>query len=135
MGRNNVAQLMGKEVFIAIRDGAGTGSQLDPLNGSTPTALDTILADPALAGATIHFGPGLFRTRGFNGARSTVVVRSRQRWMGAGMYSTTLQLVDGVPKPGFPTDRLAVVGAQPWVDGFEISDLTLDANLSRQPKV
>src|SRR5688572_18139755 len=126
---------MGKEIFIAIRDGTGTGTRLDPFNGSTPQALDSVLANPGLAEGTIHFGPGLFRTRGFNGALSTVNVRSKQRWIGAGMYSTTLQLVDGALKPGATTDRLAVVGAQPWLDGFEISDMTLDANIARQPKL
>ena len=34
---------MPQEIYIAIRDGTGDGSRLDPFNGSTDATLDAIL--------------------------------------------------------------------------------------------
>jgi hypothetical protein len=49
------------------------------------------------------------------------------------MYATTLQLIKAVPLPGL-TAAVGPVASDISITNFQISDLTLDANLARQPK-
>jgi hypothetical protein len=133
-----------REIVFAIRrDGVqGAGTSQDPYNGSTPEHLDTILANETLvpANTVVRFGPGIFLTRGFslNVAPGTIIwrIRGGQQLRGAGLGQTTLQLVDYSPyDEEDPANFWAsVVGTEAEVADVEISDMTLDANLSRQPK-
>lgn len=129
-----------KEIYFAIRDDAspGSGTITDPYNGNTPSQLDSVLSDPAKAGTdtSIRFGPGLFRTNGRGGSVNTWFPRSGQRLIGAGMHQTILQLVEAAPAIAGTKDSISAISNDggPAIDGLEISDLTIDVNLDRQPK-
>jgi len=114
----------------------GTGRKDDPFDGSNSVKFDHNLARIATVGMYIRLGPGLFRTFGgdANSHIGSWQPKSRQRITGAGIFQTTLQLIVR-DNPGWENEGYSVIGAnqdQP-IDGFEISDLTLDANVHRQP--
>jgi hypothetical protein len=133
--------------YFAIRDDQeiGTGTADDPFNGSTDLLLDTILANSNLVTTdmTLIFGPGVFRTKGWSMTAPYWTVKSRQRLIGSGMHSTIFQLVkvrppkenDPDPNKNDPAAKVYVIGSGVVpVDGVEISDMTIDVNLARQPK-
>jgi hypothetical protein len=130
-------------VFIAIRndDVIGSGTLENPYNGSNDTRLDGILRDLSKIpeNMTIRFGPGTFRTKGngVNPKEFGFSVRSGQRFIGAGMYQTTIQLVKtaigtNVGQP-YATGEVFTNPGVPVAD-VEISDLTIDCNGWRQPR-
>ena len=128
-----------KEVFIAIRtDGVtGDGTRDNPFDGSTAQKFDQIVAEHTDANTVVRLGPGLFRTEGADIlASNPLVVFTGMRFVGAGMYNTTLRLK--AKEPGGPTPTNArnfgVIGSVGLVDNVEISDLTIDCDLGNQPK-
>jgi len=119
--------LVRPQVWIAIRtDGLpGTGTQLDPYNGSTAAKFDALMSSfrytPNLG---IHLvGPGPFRTY----ANHTWVVRSGWVISGDGIGSTTVQMVGNVAGLHFDVD---VFKSDPSIstDNVTIRDLTVDCN-------
>jgi hypothetical protein len=114
----------------------------DPYNGSTDTRLDNLLLDDSKVPpvAIVRFGPGVFQTKGFGGKASVFQVKDRQRYVGAGVHQTTLQLVkaeaitEGLLARVFIFSTGVTDGQPATVEGLEISSMTLDANLSRQPR-
>jgi hypothetical protein len=80
----------------------------------------------------IHIAPGVFETRGHSGADGPSYgwrLKSGFRIAGAGMGLTTLKLVGAAVR-----DRqYAVFYADTYLDGLEISALTVDCNLEDQP--
>lgn len=118
-----------KDVYISIRtDGeAGSGTQLDPLDGSTAAKLDAIfLSYAAITYVHFHLGPGTFQTNVI-----TRTWRIKVGWVisGEGMYVTTLQAI-GSQAAFFQTQ---VLGDDQSADGSDyatVSDLTLDCNAS-----
>ncbi len=124
------------EVWLSLRqDGAiGSGSAADPYDASSPTLFDDRMNSFGAAGANtrvVHIGPGIFQTRGFGGVSGGWSPRSNWKIVGAGMWQTTLKLVDAPSD----NDLRAPIGC-PYsilVDGFEYSDLSLDGNMGGQP--
>lgn len=141
--------IVGRTVDIAIRsDGrAGSGTPDDPYNGSTADLLDGLLRDlnRISKNMTIRFGPGIFQTRGGAGPEhiSPDVVgwlpQSGQKFIGSGISQTYLQLAkvkmqeseDSPPVVFGQGIPIVGTGSQANIDGFEISDMTLDCNASR----
>ena len=120
-----------KEVWLALRtDGAlGSGSATDPYDASSPTLFDDRM-DSFQTFTTIHLGPGIFQTRGYNGFTGWQA-KSGQRIIGAGMNVTTLKLVEA----SLANILTVAIGvhANNFLSGFEASDFTVDCNLSAQP--
>jgi hypothetical protein len=117
-----------REVWIAVRtdNQSGTGTIVDPYDGSSQVKFDAVVADGTKTPADthIHLGPGTFHTD----AQHTWTVRNGWTVQGTGMYQTIVQ-VDGAP-PSY--------GAQafnnPYNDYREnitIRDLTIDCNWGR----
>jgi hypothetical protein len=116
-----------REVWIAIRtDGnVGTGAISDPYDGSTPAKFDRLMAS-FRPNIRIHLGRGTFQTDWSH------------RWMvkdgwivvGAGMYSTTVQIVGNLS--GHPGTGAAafVTGYNSGADGGVLQDFTIDCNWS-----
>jgi hypothetical protein len=129
------------EVWIAIRtdgpsgDGPfGAGTQNDPYDGSTQAKFDKLMREVVPSQATIRLGPGIFQTKGGAGHNTpgAWLPQGGQKIVGSGMFATTLQFV------GARTDTehvysYSLIGSFDWLDGFEVSDLTLDCNLDGQP--
>ena len=120
-----------KEVWLALRaDGAlGSGSATDPYDASSPTLFDDRM-DSFQTFTTIHLGPGIFQTRGYNGFTGWQA-KSGQRITGAGMNVTTLKVVEA----SLANILTVAIGvhANNFLSGFEVSDITVDCNLSSQP--
>lgn len=127
------------EVWIAQRsDGlAGSGTPNDPYHAGTAAHFDALMS--GLGDYTrVNLGPDVYETTGYSDqATPGWQARLGMKIVGAGIDVTTLKLV----KPGAAiTGMHYAVGhrlatQQPASDGiqadfFEISDLTIDANLS-----
>src|SRR6266511_6031843 len=92
------------------------------------------------ANTTVRLGPGVLETKGFAvHVAGGWVPKSGQRFVGSGIYLTTLKIV-GVSNPypqhsAFATIKLPTDAGNPaqWLDGFEASDFTVDCNLDGQP--
>lgn len=131
---------MKSDVYIALRsDGTGAnanGTIDNPYDGSTDELLDNILKDgnKVPANATIHFGPGVFQTKGFGGLHSVTFIKNGQRLVGSGIGITILQLVRAEPSAPTMATGVWIFGANSAND-VELSDMTLDANAARQPGV
>jgi hypothetical protein len=123
--------------YFAIRDDnlSGSGTQDNPYNGSTDTLLDGVLSNATLItdGMTLIFGPGVFQTKGLGAQAAGWSVRNQTRIIGSGINSTVLQLLGAQPAAS-GTARVAIISSSGIATDVEISDLTLDVNLSRQPK-
>jgi hypothetical protein len=123
-----------REVWICHRtDGGsqtafGSGTLDDPFDGSTAAKVDFIMANRILPGTTVRFGPGTFETHG--GVLVAGWFAKNGRIVGSGMFVTTLKLieVDDIAVP-----RAIVYHGGGALTNFEISDLTLDANIDGQP--
>lgn len=129
---------MSAQVFFAIRDPdeTGTGTEVDPYNGYSQASLDERLAGLSEY-TTIHFGPGVFQTRGLGALATGWRAKSGQRIVGAGMHATVLRLVGAEPEtptPDNPTTDVAPISNTDPVENIEISDMTIDVNLAGQPK-
>jgi hypothetical protein len=121
------------EVWIASRtDGQkGSGTEDDPYDGSSQSALDSLLGTFA-PNTTVHLGPGNFQTQGFaSGVIGGWQPKSGQRILGAGYEQTILKLVNASSSSGLT----AAIGGPStnFLVGFEVSDLAVDCNLAGQP--
>ena len=132
-----------RSVWIAAdrAAGMGSGSEEDPL--STPSAeIFDDLIHQLPAKWTLRLHAGTYFTKGNcsavppGGKGSYWRLRSGQRWLGAGMPRTTLRMVPNEEKARHPHQRWCVLGTDDYahlLDGVEISDLTLDVNMSEMP--
>src|SRR5258707_653423 len=89
--------IIGGEVWLALRSDryAGTGSILDPYDASGPTLFAELL-NSFQPNTLIHLGPGIFQTFGYapNSQNVKWQPSSGQRIIGAGMFATTLKVVN-----------------------------------------
>jgi len=120
-------------IWIAKRtDGiGGSGTLNDPYDGSTATKFDTLMRDVVGINTCVHLGPGTFDTAGYyDGITGTYwQAKSGVRIVGSGIDVTTLKLVNTAAT----TQRVYAIGhplSSSTVDFFEVSDLTVDCNLS-----
>lgn len=87
----------------------------------------------------VRLCPGTFETRGYSSSRNSAswVALPGMKIRGSGMGSTTIKLVGALGTHKY----FSVVGSRGYgygfdtsgASGFEVSDLTLDANISNQP--
>src|SRR5947209_5986050 len=101
--------------------------------------IDKLLRDKLLPSARIQLGPGTFQTRGFaQGDARGFQAQSGWKIVGAGVDATVLQLVGADQADSHyhiigmgiePTGSAPI----PPLQGFEISNLTFDANMDNQP--
>jgi hypothetical protein len=123
---------MSAEVWIAIRtDGyAGSGTVLDPYDGSTLKLFDRLMESVVEANTLIHLGPGIFQTQGWvSGVGGGWKAKSGQKVRGAGIYATVLKLVNATTS----THLTSAISGDNFLRSFEVSDLTIDCNLDGQP--
>src|SRR5438132_1360022 len=102
------------------------GTAEDPFDGSTSAKFDTVMAS-LTANTTIHLGPGTFKT--VVAPSKSWKVLSGWKIISCGMYVTTIQ----ADTSGFGgvTGEVDVINSDSngQVNGFYISDLTVDCNL------
>ena len=116
------------EIWIEARtDGhEGSGTVLDPFDGSEPAKFDAILS-AAQPSTLIHIGVGTFVTRG-------ITLKEGFHLVGRGKELTTIKLADGVQSSDISsTNVVAFWGPPKPLDYIEVRDLTLDANRAGQP--
>jgi hypothetical protein len=149
----SAAALPLREVWIAVRiDGLaddkviGEGTSENPWDGSTALKLDLILRTKIGQNTVIHLGPGIFRTGGARGSLAYEKWRPQSGWKitGSGMYQTTLLLTVYGETGDFDQQGKNVFkgsysysmihSKDSYLDGFEISDVTLDCGLDDQPR-
>jgi hypothetical protein len=121
-------------IWIAVRtDGlSGTGTISDPLNGSPQTQFDALMASFP-ANTIVHLGPGTFITSGYiNDENFGWEVKQGMKISGAGIDVTILKILNADAEEG---DHCYAIGhdLSNKIDYFELSDLTLDCNLSLSP--
>jgi hypothetical protein len=113
-----------REVWIAVRtDGvAGSGTQLDPFDGSTMSKFDALMSSIA-PNTGINLGPGTFRTS----VTKPWSIRSGWVIAGAGLYDTTVQLGGNVSGMHY---GIGCLTSDPNLatDNVVIRDLTCDGN-------
>jgi hypothetical protein len=126
-----------REIWICRRtDGGsallfGSGSSEDPYDGSTADKFDGVMGfiltgGNAILNPVIHIGPGVFETRG----GATAGWFAKNAWIcGSGMFVTTLKLIDVTTSE----ESRAVIATDILLTSFELTDITLDANLAGQP--
>src|SRR5437870_5147557 len=115
------------EFWIAIRtDGyKGTGTEVDPYDGSSPTIFDALM-NSFPPNTTIHLGPGIFQTQGYAaGVSGGWQPKPGQRIVGDGIDETTLKLVNASASA---TSVISAIGgpSSNFLNGFEALDFTLD---------
>src|SRR5438046_1021967 len=108
-----------------------SGTECDPYDGSSQMLLDKLMATFP-PNTTVHLGPGMFVTNGNNGGWAP---KSGQRIVGAGFDETILKLINASSS----ADLTSAIGAPligssapSFLNGFEVSDLTVDCNLAAQ---
>lgn len=136
---------------------SGAFNQLPALSASPSITGASCRLDPYLFDAvmrslpqnvpvTVHLGPGVFQTKGYNYYYRRLVswrILPGMKLRGSGIGVTTLQLVGatyrhthyfifGSPEVDDPTDP-NYPGLPNVADGFEASDMTLDLNIVGQP--
>lgn len=117
------------DIYIADRtDGErGSGTPLNPYDGSTEARFDALIGSLVTKNCTIHLGPGTFQTKGITLAPLSSLI-------GAGLDRTIVQLAP---------DSAVYSGAKQWIirhggnnpSGVAtglVSDLTVDGNIDRQ---
>ncbi len=118
-----------QEIWIAVRTDNvdGTGTQIDPYDGSTMDKFDVIMADRSKTPpyTTIHLGPGTFRTAASDHNKWQV----KSGWVveGAGMYSTTVQMGGSVAGIHYDLEAFKSDCCSS-ADNVIIRDLTVDCN-------
>jgi hypothetical protein len=122
-----------REVWIAKRtDGvAGAGTPNDPYDGSTYQKFDALMA--SFGNYTrINLGPGEYQTHGYAEGAAAWQAKPGMKIIGAGMEATTLKLVGATSSYQYYAVGHDLSASGNWVkaDFFEISDLTIDANLA-----
>ena len=121
------------EVWFSVRnDGiSGSGTYENPFNGATPELFDRNLSGNVDINTTIRLFPGHYLTQGYNGSTDEgVKVRHGQKFIGAGIDNTIIQLVSG----DTIGDHYIVFGnsINDSISGVEISNLTIDCNSENQ---
>jgi hypothetical protein len=103
----------------------------DPFDASSPSLFAAVMNSFG-ENTTIHLGPGIFQTFGFNDDAESIgwAPRSGQRLLGAGMNATVLKVV-GATFTRVLTNAIGNEGhdSRPFISGFEVSDLTIDCNM------
>jgi hypothetical protein len=123
------------EIYIAYRlDGiSGSGTKLDPYDGSTQPKFDSILGTSG--GSTvnsvckIYIGPGTFTTRGF-------AYNVGSQILGSGIDVTIIQLQSGSALTNGQKTEICTVNGNDTtgIDCTTIADLTVDGNFPNQPQ-
>ena len=111
------------------RPTAGSGTQMDPYDGSTATKFDTLMSGASVpANSCVHLGPGIFDTAGYYDGLSGSGFQAKTGWriVGSGIDVTTLRLV--TPATTQRVYAIAHALSSSTVDSFEVSDLTIDCN-------
>lgn len=118
-----------QDVWLAIRtdDATGSGTALDPYNAKSQALFDGIMSTKMAANTTIHLGPGLFQTKGNQTGGWKIL--SGVRLVGSGQSATTLQLVNHQASALNVAIGMDYTSSADFLDGCEISDLSIDANL------
>lgn len=137
-GASNLASVYRIHVWIAKRaDGKpGDGSIIDPYNGSTQDKFDRLMRSFG-PNTTIHLSDDTFQTKG--SLQGTIPladqwrVKSGWKILGSGVGRTILQLVGAEEDNTAYAIILNNVASGGFADDVEVSDLTLDCNLSSQP--
>jgi len=124
-----------REIFVACRtDGKpGLGTSENPFDVHTPDKFDKF-ARKLSPFIVIHLAPGLYFTRGYaEGWPDGWKVKAGQRFIGAGMGNTTVQIVENAQ--GDKTNPAVAFGCDynAQAQYAEVSDLTIDCNLDGQP--
>jgi len=95
--------------------------------------LDQVLRNLTQSNVAIHFGPGVYETRGNAGSQNIATQgwRMRSGWKirGSGIDVTTIKLASSRGAPGLV--QYTTIGAQDYdqlADYSEVSDLTVDCN-------
>ena len=119
------------DIWVAKRTDniAGSGTQMDPYDGSTATKFDTLMSGAsAPANSCVHLGPGIFDTAGYYDGLSGSGFQAKTGWriVGSGIDVTTLRLV--TPATTQRVYAIAHALSSSTVDSFEVSDLTIDCN-------
>ncbi len=113
-------------ITATSKSNRATGTQRDPLDGSTQEKFDAIMA-AAEPGTRLHLGPGVYVTRG---------VHLKEGWWlkGAGREQTTIKLADDVLGGDGATTAtvLSNFDFQHFLHRIRISDLTVDCNRTAQ---
>jgi hypothetical protein len=124
------------DVWVAIRaagTGSGTGTQVDPYDGSTATKFDALMRSMAV-NTCVHLGPGEFETEGYHDNIAQGhgwQAQPGMRIVGSGIDVTKLKLVS----PASSGQRAYAVAhplSSSTVDFFELSGLTINCNWSGQ---
>jgi hypothetical protein len=122
-------------VWITVRaDGIkGSGTVGDPYNGSTQTLFDgvmqTIASQFPNQKVAIHLGPGTFTTAGYaESGGNAWQVQAGMKILGSGREVTILKRAAG-SSSGYVLGHDLTSAA----DFFELSDVTLDCNLTSSP--
>jgi len=137
-GASGEVDIVLTHVWIAKRtDGKpGLGHEHDPYDGSTALKLDTLLRGFP-ENTVIHFAPGTYETEG----HCEQVVNPNRKWtlknnwqiLGSGIDSTTLKLVNAEETDS----HYFIIGSFPLqsnqTDNVVVADITLDAQLIKQP--
>jgi hypothetical protein len=132
------------ETWIAVRPEKGSGTLNDPFGATTQAVFDGIMST-VMAGLTgpmlIHIGPGTFLTAGYSDeAGAAWQMKTAVKIVGAGMNATTLQLVNANANSPNYSQYFAIghalttgsPAAPNPLDFCEVSDLTIDCNLTAQ---
>ena len=116
------------DVWFAYRSdpAVGQGTKEDPWNGNDSKVPGNFDAKMSLvpANTTVRLGPGTFTTKGHQGWTPQA---TGLRIVGAGMEVTTLKV------SGTTATTTCAIGnptSPPPLNGFEVSDLTIDCNLA-----
>jgi hypothetical protein len=124
---------MQQDVFVAIRTAGqnGTGTWDDPYDGSTATKFDGVMSGITSPNLTVRLLPGVYQTAGNDAAGGTGwTAKANMRIVGGGIATTTIKLT---PVASATRYAVAMNFASATVDGFEISDLTIDCGLVSSP--
>ena len=119
------------DVYITKRtDGeAGSGTEIDPFDGSTKAKVDAILANySSIPGMTIHFGAGTFDTDGW----SAWTINDNWTILGAGVDVTILKQQTLRDNSGSSAGASGIIfgGSGTDFENLRVENITLDANWS-----
>jgi hypothetical protein len=111
----------------------GAASQSDPPFDQVMRALSTLYTLDGMP-RTVRLLPGTYYTRGSNSSYSGVGWQpfSGLRIVGSSIKSTTIKLCDSLAS-GSTVAVGSEIGTPPFLDSFEISDLTIDASSASAP--
>jgi hypothetical protein len=119
------------QVWMAARtDGIkGSGTARDPYDGSTAAKFDARMNELP-SNTRVHLGPGTFLTQGYaDNVTGGWQIKPGMIIIGSGIDVTTLQLVNHTVGEYYFAIGHAL-GASTLADFAEVSDLTIDCNLS-----